>query len=69
MEITNNFTNMRKFHNWIKRKMYNKYTRGISNLLELAVGKSGDLDKWYKNKITNVVGYDIDQDSIANGLD
>lgn len=61
------FKNMRKFHNWIKRKMYNKYTKCISNLLELAVGKSGDLDKWYKNKIKNVIGYDIDSESIING--
>lgn len=58
------FYNMRRFHNHIKRELYNKYTNGITNLLDLACGKLGDLDKWISNNITNVVGYDINPDSI-----
>lgn len=60
------FITMRKFHNLIKRSMYNKYTKNTSRLLELAVGKSGDLDKWYKNKIKYIAGYDISKESIDN---
>lgn len=58
------FFNMRKYHNTIKRGLYNKYTKNIDNLLDLACGKGGDLDKWVTNKIKNVVGYDIDAVSI-----
>lgn len=58
------FFNMRKYHNTIKRDLYNKYTKNIDNLLDLACGKGGDLDKWVTNKIRNVVGYDIDAVSI-----
>jgi len=58
------FFNMRKYHNHIKRSMYNKYSKPHDKLLELAVGKGGDLDKWVKNKISQVHGYDIDKASI-----
>lgn len=57
------FKNLRKFHNSIKRNLYNKYTKNASSLLELAVGKGGDLDKWCSNNIKTVVGYDINQES------
>lgn len=58
------FINMRKYHNTIKRGLYNKYANNIDNLLDLACGKGGDLDKWVSNKIKNVIGYDIDAVSI-----
>jgi SAM-dependent methyltransferase len=58
------FANLRSFHNNIKRQMYNKYTKGINNLLELAVGKGGDLSKINQNKVKHTVGYDINNDSI-----
>jgi hypothetical protein len=48
----------------IKRELYNKYTKNIENLLDLACGKGGDLDKWVSNNIKNVVGYDINNESI-----
>jgi ubiquinone/menaquinone biosynthesis C-methylase UbiE len=53
------FIEMRKHHNNIKRDLYNRYSKNISNLLEIAVGKGGDMDKWVKNGVKNVVGYDI----------
>ena len=58
------FINMRKFHNSIKKGLYDKYANGVSNLLEIAVGKGGDLSKWNGNNIKHVVGYDIDEKSI-----
>ena len=55
---------MRRFHNNVKRQLYDKYTRNIDKLLDLACGKGGDLDKWVSNNIKNVVGYDINEISI-----
>ena len=61
------FYSMRKFHNQIKRELYNKYTKGIAKLLEISVGKFGDLGKIYANDVKSVVGYDIDSVSISEG--
>jgi len=58
------FYNMRKFHNNIKRDLLNKYANNVDNLLDLACGKGGDLQKWYDNKIKNVIGYDINEKSV-----
>lgn len=58
------FYNMRRYHNVVKRDLYNKYTLNIDKLLDLACGKGGDLDKWISNNIKHVIGYDIDEKSI-----
>lgn len=58
------FVNMRKFHNNIKRSLYNKYTKSGDNLLDLACGKGGDLNKWVMNNLNSVSGYDISTESI-----
>lgn len=64
---------LRLFHNWIKSILLNdtsnfiKKNHNIHNLslLDLAVGRGGDMNKWYyKSNIYNVVGIDIDYDSI-----
>lgn len=60
-----NFKYMRIFHNFIKRKLYNKYTTNINYLLDLACGKGGDLSKWFGNNIKHVIGYDINEISIT----
>nr|QBK88533.1 MAG: mRNA capping enzyme [Mimivirus LCMiAC01] len=64
--------NLRNFHNWIKYRLiaesvsYLSKNHNIHNpsLLDLAVGRGGDMNKWYNNSIYNVVGIDIDEDSI-----
>ena len=61
------FYKLRKFHNSIKKILYDKYCKNIDNLLELASGKSGDMQKWVSNDIKHVVGYDIDNNSIEEG--
>jgi len=63
---------LRFFHNWIKRTMiddavmYLKHNYGIHDvkLLDLAVGKGGDMRKWYDSRVYDVVGIDIDDDSV-----
>ncbi|AYV78156.1 MAG: putative mRNA cap guanine-N7 methyltransferase isoform X1 [Edafosvirus sp.] len=63
--------NIRLFHNWVKRELLNQSVSLLRSnnineiaLLDLAVGKGGDMQKWYDNKIYKVVGFDIDEKSI-----
>jgi SAM-dependent methyltransferase len=58
------FFEMRRFHNNIKRDLIQRYAKNAVNLLDLACGKGGDLQKWNDNNIKNVVGYDINTESI-----
>lgn len=58
------FYNLRRFHNWIKRKLIDKYTYNVDHLLDLASGKGGDLSKWVDAKIKHVRGYDIHEPSV-----
>lgn len=61
--------NLRKFHNAIKRDYINKYAKENTKLLDLAVGKGGDLHKWLSNdNIISVDGLDINQDSIKEAI-
>lgn len=58
------FYNLRRYHNWIKRNLIDKYAFNIDHLLDLASGKGGDLSKWVDAKIKHVRGYDIHRDSV-----
>jgi hypothetical protein len=58
------FKNMRFFHNRIKEVLYDTYTKNTNYLLELSSGKGGDLNKWVKNNIKHVNGYDISKKNI-----
>ena len=63
---------LRDFHNFIKRSLITAIV-GISRnkniyLLDIAVGRGGDLDKWYKAGIKGVFGFDLNNDSI-NSID
>ena len=63
---------MRDFHNWIKSILITNITdyyysikksQRVS-LLDIAVGRGGDLMKWNKAYITDVFGFDLNKDSI-----
>jgi len=64
--------NLRVFHNWIKNSMYSKISKSLREkynkkdikILELAVGKGGDLFKWIGIEADEVVGVDIDEKSV-----
>ena len=58
------FKNMRRFHNKIKETLFNKYTNSNTDLLELCVGKGGDLHKWIYNNVKYVCGYDMNERSL-----
>lgn len=57
------YINMRRYHNYVKSGLYKEYTPNKS-VLEIAVGKFGDISKLYNNNVKQVVGYDINEDSI-----
>jgi mRNA (guanine-N7-)-methyltransferase len=59
---------LRLFHNWIKMQLYadviDKLDARDIKLLELAVGRAGDLYKWATLGVSSMVGFDIDDESI-----
>jgi SAM-dependent methyltransferase len=60
---------MRDYHNWVKRTLiesvvYLLKSKGDIYLLDIAVGRGGDLDKWNKAGIKGVFGFDTNPDSI-----
>jgi hypothetical protein len=63
---------LRDFHNrYVKSKLINGVSngqRGIT-LIDYAVGKAGDLQKWFRANISFVFGIDISRDNIHNNMD
>ena len=62
---------MRKFHNWIKETLITNVTGYYYslnpepiNLLDIAVGRGGDISKWDNAWISNVFGFDLSSESI-----
>lgn len=63
---------VRDFHNWIKNKQIveavdyirTNYGSVDIKLLDLAVGRGGDMKKWRNAGVTTVLGVDIDKESI-----
>lgn len=61
------FERLRKFHNYIKAELIGKVAANLPKpikLLDVSVGKGGDLMKWEDADIDEVYAIDIDQDSI-----
>ena len=63
--------NLRKFHNWIKFQLINQAKRETNGkyLLDVAVGRGGDIFKWAKNNIVYVTGIDNNQQSIHEKIE
>lgn len=65
---TDLFTRLRKFHNYIKSSLIEEVVSHLDHpvsLLDISVGKGGDIFKWNKAGIENVYGIDPDKDSIT----
>ena len=65
-------SSMRFFHNKIKSMLidYAGTIKADSIMLDLAVGKGGDISKWYYNdNIKFVLGIDVSKDNIENKID
>ena len=62
---------LRKFHKWIKQQLIfesKRITNG-TKLLDVAVGRGGDIFKWSKTGFKYVTGFDSDSKSIYENKD
>jgi len=60
---------MREFHNWVKLVLISNtgsYFKKPIALLDIAVGRGGDLSKWNKSNVKYVFGFDSSEKSINN---
>lgn len=65
MDRTNSvFYGLRKYHNSVKRDLYNRYTLPNDTVLEIGVGKGGDLGKIKETGATKIIGVDVHQESL-----
>jgi ribA/ribD-fused uncharacterized protein len=53
------------FHNRVKEQLYEKLKPG-STLLELGVGRAGDMGKWKRAKLGKVVGVDASESNLTS---
>ncbi|KAJ3159971.1 mRNA cap guanine-N7 methyltransferase [Geranomyces michiganensis] len=60
---------LKNFNNWIKSILINKYARRGAFALDLCCGKGGDLLKWGKAGIADLVGCDIANVSVDQARD
>jgi hypothetical protein len=61
---------LRDFHNlYVKRKLISIISKKGDNLIDYAVGKAGDLNKWIDAKLNFVLGIDVSKDNIMNRFD
>ena len=60
------FNDVYDFHNRIKDELYKENVKKDDTLLELAVGRGGDLNKWKRVKPSKVVGVDISLSNITS---
>ena len=61
---------LRDFHNlFVKKLLITHVSKRGDTLIDLAVGKGGDIPKWINAKLKFVFGIDISRDNIQNRLD
>ena len=67
---TTSTQNLRDFHNrYVKKKLLTNISKYGDTLIDMTVGKAGDLQKWINAKLSFVLGIDIAKDNIENRLD
>ena len=69
---SNNIDNLRKFHNYIKLSLIVEYCSKINanNLLDIACGRGGDLQKWLNTKLhlKYILAFDNHLESIYSSI-
>lgn len=61
---------LRDFHNlYVKKLLITKAAKRGGTVIDMAVGKAGDLSKWIAAKVAFVFGIDYSKDNIENRLD
>ena len=65
-----NTKGLRQFHNmYVKKMLIENTTSPEDILIDLAVGKGGDMHKWYGAKLRFVFGIDLSSDNLHNRID
>ena len=62
------FADVYTFHNRVKEELYRNALEKNRSLLELAMGRAGDLQKWKKAHCSKVVGIDVSLANITAGV-
>ena len=62
------FADVYTFHNRVKEELYRNALEKNQTLLELAMGRAGDLQKWKKAHCSKVVGVDVSLANITAGV-
>lgn len=60
---------MRDFHSFVKQELFRNYTSPNNSLLDISVGKGGDINRWQQAKVGLCVGIDINLDNLDNPED
>jgi hypothetical protein len=61
---------LRDFHNlYVKKNLISNVAQRGGTLIDMSVGKGGDLHKWINSKLSFVFGIDLSKDNIENKLD
>lgn len=65
-----NIENLRKFHNYIKLQLILQasHETNAKNLLDIACGRGGDLQKWLRTNIKYILAFDSHKESIYSSL-
>ena len=67
---TSETSQLRTFHNqFVKRMLIQSVSNPGNTLIDLAVGKGGDINKWLEAKLSFVFGIDVSPDNINNRAD
>lgn len=62
-------TKLRDYHNHVKYELYKELiTDSQNDLLDIGVGRGGDMHKWHKCNIQNVYGIDISKGAVLDAI-
>ena len=74
-KITNLATTMRQYHNWIKSNIIYTYCNKVyknnkqSSVLDMGIGRGGDVSKYYYSEVAFLVGLDISYEGLFSPVD
>ena len=67
--MKNKRNNIRNFHNFVKFELLKMYSKPGNTLLDVAVGKGGDAQKWKHLKLDFVLGIDSHNNNLVHKID
>lgn len=57
---------LRSFNNWVKAVLMDRFVQTGDQVMDLACGKGGDLQKWRERRVKSVTAIDIAEGSIED---